>query len=76
MVLAGPAYRNGQGDYAGLNFIPVRNPTASIIASQAANFTTSSREKLYARKSGIAGIHEAGSSLSLPNVYGYMSAHN
>lgn len=70
-------YEEGWGEYAGFNYAPtnvllvVTNRGQSLIAGNATRFTPSAREKLYLRRSGISGIHEAEGAVTLPKVYGY-----
>ena len=81
VVLGNAGYMSGAGEYAGMNYTPTNSlggaldPRAlSWLAGQLTPFTPSPREKLYLRRSGVAGIHEASGAVSLNNVYGYQFA--
>jgi len=81
VVVGNAGYIAGAGEYAGMNYTPTNSlggaldPRAqSWLAGQLAPFTPSPREKLYLRRSGVAGIHEAAGTVNLTNVYGYQFA--
>jgi len=78
LVLGTAGYMSGAGEYAGMNYTPTNklggalDPRAiSRLAGQETQFDPSPREKLYLRRSGVTGIHEAAGAVTLDNIYGY-----
>jgi hypothetical protein len=68
------AYRNGLGDYAGLNFRASPGfPGFSELGGQLIAYGLTGRSKYYARPAGITGIHEAapGTFPDSLTLYGY-----
>lgn len=78
LVVGTAGYLAGAGEYAGMNYTPTNklggalDPRAiSRLAGQETQFDPSPREKLYLRRSGVTGIHEAAGAVTLNNIYGY-----
>lgn len=78
LVVGTAGYFSGAGDYAGMNYTPTNklggalDPRAiSRLAGQETQFDPSPREKFYLRRSGVTGIHEAASAVTLNDIYGY-----
>ncbi len=81
VTLGNSGYLAGAGEYAGMNYTPTnklgggKDPRAfSWLAGQKTPFDPSAREKVYLRRSGVAGIHEATGTVTLNDVYGYQFA--
>lgn len=68
-----PAYLDGAGDYAGMNF---RDPDSIHAESTVAGMTTdpyplAGRSKYYVRQSGVSGIHQSSEGPGQLPAYGY-----
>lgn len=71
-----PAYEDGKGDYAGLNFRVVSDgakQARSVLGGEAAGpYPLRGRDKYYVRLGGVSGIHEAVfGSFDAAKIYGY-----
>lgn len=81
ITVGNAGYMAGLGDYAGMNYTPTSKLNSAVdpraiswIAGQKVEFDPSGREKLYLRRSGVTGIHESATLVTLNNLYGYQFA--
>ncbi len=69
------AYRDGLGDYAGLNFRVEGDNFggASLLGGEPMDFLLTQRSKYYVRLAGVSGIHESqpDAFTAPPQIYGY-----